>query len=930
MHTWKKKFILICLTILLGLSGMFNPEWVHADTFAEPSFNKPSKMDNINSKEQSWIIKWKDAEDPAFSSVSEIIEEMSQFNAVVARAAEEYDVNKWIKQWENSDYVEYIQLNHKVQIAAKPDDPYYSSQKYLNQIKVEAAWDTVSENRGRIIAIVDTGIDLTHPDLKNNLVSGRNVIDPAKSAQDDNGHGTSIAGVIAASGNNGEGIAGILWGSRIMPIKAVESNGTTDESKLGQGIRYAVDNGASIVVLSLGLYKYSPFMRDVVLYAESKNVLLVAASGNDGQEVKYPAAYPTVLAVGGVNESNQVVSNSNFGPELDIVAPWKVYTTALGGAYGKNEGTSMAAPQAAAAAALIWAKNPNMKPYQIRNLLRQTAEDVGPSGWDYRSGYGLLRIDRALNQGYREDIYENNNIRSQAKPMPVGSMLSASLSSNTDTDWYSIAAPYKGEITLRFTTDQQVSLSQMELVHYEANSNQGTVYNDLISTITIPVSKGQNFIQIKALESASNKVINYRVVSQFNVYRDAFEDNDRQFKAYVLPTQVQSVTGTFHQLNDEDWFALSIQQSGSLRVKASTDTYRVDLELMVQKQGEKGATYDYFFDGESEYTPTIDVLPGKYYIRVRNAISDQAHPVIGEYTLDINYTRKFVDPNEPNDRAFQATTLGLGKDYSGVLVDQDNDWFSFKVAAGNYVTIDLSNIPVDRMMSLSLLNNNQRQLSKDINTLGDRRMKVSRMLPEGTYYIRLTSNLSFNYQMYNLKVTSEQLVSGYRDITNHWARADIVRLTDMEIVNGYADHLFNPDKIITRAEAVTMIVKALKLTSGNKSTFTDVSEAHWAYKDISIAEAAGIINGYPDGTFKPNQPTTRVEMTAMIANALGITGSSAGDNPFNDISENYWAIDMLRQMKADGWVNGYEDGSFRPNKTATRAEFVTFISRVVQ
>src|SRR5690606_16274476 len=111
-----------------------------------------------------------------------------------------------------------------------------------------------------------------------------------------------------------------------------------------------VDNGAKIVVMSLGLHRYSPYLQDIVDYAERNGVLLVAAAGNEGNNVKYPAAYPTVLAVGGIGLSKSIIQESNYGPELDLVASWEVYSTALGGGYKSNYGTSMAAPQVAAVA----------------------------------------------------------------------------------------------------------------------------------------------------------------------------------------------------------------------------------------------------------------------------------------------------------------------------------------------------------------------------------------------------------------------------------------------------------------------------------------------------------------------------------------------------------------------------------------------------
>ncbi len=930
MHLKVKQALLFILVIILVSPHIVISGTVQANTSIEWGFVDESSFDDVFDPNQTWIIKWKHSEDPSFIDTSEIIERLPEFNAVVARPSGLDDRKNWVSVWRNSPHVQYIQTNHKVQIQAIPDDPLFSLQKHLTQIRIESAWDMVRENTNITIAVVDTGIDLTHPDLKDNLVNGRNFIDSSKPPQDDNGHGTNVAGVIGASGNNGTGISGVLWRSKIMPVKALEASGSGDESKLGQGIKYAVDNGAKIIVLSLGLYKFSPFMRDVVQYAENNHVLLVAASGNDGQDVKYPAAYPTVLAVGGVNENKQVVNRSNYGQEIDVVAPWNVYTTMLGGLYGSNEGTSMAAPQVAAVAALIWAQNPDYRPHQIRNKIRQSTEDIGPTGWDPRSGYGMLRADLALSQPYREDLYENNNTRATAKMMPLGSMLSASLSSASDQDWYMINAEYDGQVTLQFISDQ--SLARMELVYFSAGSNNGTVYSDVRTPITIPIKKGQSYVQVRASSQfTGNQALPYRIIPQFVIYADAFEDNDRQFKAYALPAQIQTITGTFHQLNDEDWFLLNILEAGSMRIRVSTDTYRMDLELLIQRQGDRARIYDFGLDGGTEFSPNIDVFPGKYYVRVRNVISEEAYPVIGEYTMDINYLRKYVDPNEPNDRALQATAMTMNQNYQGVLTVNDVDWFSFKVDQINsYVTINLSNIPIDRMISLSLLNQVQNQLSKNINTLGNRQMVVNRLLNPGTYYVRLTANQPFDYQMYQIKVNAEPLISGYRDIKGHWAQTDIVNLTNKGIVKGYDDYLFKPNHSITRAEVVTMIVKALNLSGQQNNSFIDVNTSHWAHKEISIAAGASIINGYPDGSFRPNQPTNRAEMVAMISNALGLSGNQTGPLPFTDTRATDWYASILRQMKAEGWINGYADGSFRPMNAATRAEFVSFVSRLIQ
>ncbi|MDF2719895.1 MAG: peptidase and in kexin sedolisin, partial [Paenibacillus sp.] len=197
----------------------------------------------------TWIIKWKDTPDPEFIVSSIIEREYDESKTAVVRPLPGRNAAEWLAQWENSPHVQYIVPNKEVGISAAANDPFIEKQSYLVQTHTIEAWNQVNRNDSIVIAVVDTGVDLDHPDLKGNLVPGVNLIQPKLPPRDDNGHGTNVAGVIAAIGNNNKGVAGMLWKAGIMPIKALEPNGRGDEDKLGAGIRYAVDNGANIVVL---------------------------------------------------------------------------------------------------------------------------------------------------------------------------------------------------------------------------------------------------------------------------------------------------------------------------------------------------------------------------------------------------------------------------------------------------------------------------------------------------------------------------------------------------------------------------------------------------------------------------------------------------------------------------------------------------------
>lgn len=931
--------VMIVFLIWMGISSYMavqgsedqarNPETLHVADSAM-AYADQTKTDAVT---DSWIIKWRDGMPEAFRKESTILSEDREMGIVVAKPSDATEPGKWLDRWSGSREADYFQGNHKVKAEASPNDPLRHEQEYLRQIHAPEAWDMATSNRSIVIALVDTGVDLNHPDLKANLVKGINLVDQTKPPQDDNGHGTNVAGVIAAVGNNKIGTTGILWNAKIMPVKALEADGQGEEDKLGAGIRYAVDHGAKIIVLSVGLHRYTPYLRDVAQYAEDHQVLLISASGNDGGEVKYPAAYPTVLAVGGATAANRVEAKSNFGPEMDLVAPWVVYTTALGGGYKFNEGTSMAAPQVAAAAALVWAEHKDFRPYQIRSLLRQTAFDIGTKGWDKYAGYGLLRVDRALSAPYQADQYEPNNQRSAAKSLPLGTMISGEISATQDEDWFYLDAPFDGEIVLK-VAETSGNTKRLSLTHYVPGRNEGAEYNAQ-QPILLKIRKGRSYVRIQSSKNRFERSLKYKLTSEFRIYRDHFEDNDKQYKAYALSLKTQSIVGTFDHTNDEDWFMFNVEQSGTLSLDVSTDTMRMDLALQLQKTGEKPYKADWGRDGESEYLPNevvpeMNILPGRYYVRVSNENAENSAPVAGEYTLSLKYTPKYIDMNEPNNKPYQSLFISMDTNYFGVIgTTLDQDWFMFRMKTDRFVHMKLNKIPNHRVMSFALLDSNQKQISFKHNTLGQNQLAINQVLKAGTYYLRITADRPFSDQMYLLGITSEPLIAGFSDIRGHWAEESIVQLTHDKVVNGYGDYTFRPERPVTRAEAAAMIVKAFHYKKSKTLHYEDLSKKHWAYEEIAKATKAGIVKGYGDGRFAPNQHVSRVEMTVMIAGALHIKGSKKGKIPFRDIENDHWAAPIVKQMKKEGWISGYAGGTFRPDEFATRAEFISLLYRAI-
>lgn len=823
--------------------------------------------------------------------------------------------------------------------AVKPNDPELAKQGYLGRIGAHKAWETVREQKDITIALVDTGIDLDHPDLLDNLVPGVNLVDARKSPDDDNGHGTSVAGVIAAKGNNGIGIAGILWNAKLMPVKALDEWGDGTEEDLGEGILYAVKNGAKVVVLSVGLHRHSPYMQDIVQYAENQGVLLIAASGNDGVSmggkaaVKYPAAYPTVLAVGGAGSDGKADARSNAGTELDVIAPWHVYTTAAGGGYQKEEGTSMAAPQAAAAAALILAEHPDYKPYQVRELIRQTAQDVGTAGFDAASGYGLLRLDQAVTASLNKDAHEANNSADKAKLFPLGTQMVAELGDGKDQDWYIIDAPHDGKLTLHYGAKlPQGSAVQPIRIAHLVNGKQQRSENIKLSTKTVEfdVKRGRQHIRVEAGNPSASEALPYVLTSSFTMAPDRYEPNDRTGSAAKLEPASAVVTGSFHQKADRDWYAIAFKQDGKLQLSVKADTSRIDPGLSLQREDGALTLYDENGEGEDEGSPLVSVTPGTYYIRVHNAISLEAGPTLGTYELKVSFTPSLTDPNEPNDQSYRALFMNPTTEYKGIIsAESDTDWFQFRLAAESIVSMSVTGVPAGVSLDLQGYDKRMALVYSSRTGTGGKLGTKEQVLQPGVYYVKLTANKAFQSQYYRLKLSAESLVSGFRDIKGHWAENEIADLAGSSIVNGVGQYRFVPERDVTRAEAVAMVVKAYKPIGGTAlpKSFNDVGQGHFAIDAIKRAVQQGWIQGFPDGSFKPDEPITRAEMAVMIGHAEGVVSRAQASRPFADVAPYEWYAPMLTAMKAEGKLKGVRQNRYEPEAKASRAEFASLLHR---
>ena len=307
----------------------------------------------------------------------------------------EKNPNAVLNRFKNSKFIEYIEPNYLLDYGYTPNDPNYKTQSIvLSFINAQAGWDITTGYGSPVVAVIDSGF-ASHEDLPEPYV-GYSTASSLAWGNDKANHGTGVAGVLSAIGDNGIGSAGINWNANIMAVKVDDAAGAITVGNLAKAVIWAADNGAKVINLSLGMATDSATLRLAIDYAYQKDIAMFAATGNDGKNaVSYPARYDKVMGVGSSTNGTSKVASSNYGPGVDVVAVGSFYTTSATGGYASLAGTSFASPQAAGLASLMLAINPSLSNDEIYELIKQGAKPLG-GGFNEQTGYGLIDIGKTL------------------------------------------------------------------------------------------------------------------------------------------------------------------------------------------------------------------------------------------------------------------------------------------------------------------------------------------------------------------------------------------------------------------------------------------------------------------------------------------------------------------------------------------------------
>ncbi|MCC7141904.1 MAG: S8 family serine peptidase, partial [Candidatus Eisenbacteria bacterium] len=350
------------------------------------------------------------------------------------RYADAIDPERAAERFSGMGEVSFAEPNYIAHMSLTPNDPTYPSQWAHNNTgqairytggtvgtadcdtDTDQAWDLQTGSASFILAIVDTGCDTGHPEFAGRVVAGYDYVNNDSNPTDDNGHGTSCAGIALGGGNNAAGIAGVAWNVKLMPVKVLNAAGSGAYTGVASGITFAADNGAKILSLSLGGPASSTLQVAVDYAVNTRGCAMFAATGNgNASSLDYPAAYSNVISVGALSPCNERKSptscdaenwwGSNYGTGIDFMAPGvRIHTTDIRGTGGFGSGdyitdfngTSSATPHAAGIGALVWSQNPALTRTTLLSVLQTNCDDLGTAGYDTQTGYGRLNAFLAV------------------------------------------------------------------------------------------------------------------------------------------------------------------------------------------------------------------------------------------------------------------------------------------------------------------------------------------------------------------------------------------------------------------------------------------------------------------------------------------------------------------------------------------------------
>lgn len=645
--------------------------------------------------------------------------------------------NESIDNLKNDENVEYVEVDSIIKKMS--NDIYPSSFEILHVPQIHSK---DNYGNGIKIAIFDTGINSPNGEI--NLSGGISFVDGVTSFADDNGHGTAIAGIIAAQFND-YGLAGVAPQSEIYSVKVLDSEGNGRYSNLIRGINWAIENDIDIICLSLGGKEYSRALEDVIMQAYNSNILMIAAAGNEvSQTATYPAKFNQVLSVGAVDNEGNLTNFSNYGNYIDVLAPGESIESILyiNDKPTKTSGTSAANAHVVGVAALIWSENQNYTANEVSVFLCKTA-----TGGDDKSLYGIIDANNSsvfqetskvflvpeeamekvseadkdefmqlLSSGTFYEI-EPNNTSGSADRIYHDYDNYGKISSASDVDWYKIK--FNGQRKVNFYLGDIPAGCDYDLYLYDSNGTTlltNTSMDNINPTTINGVTEVRHYDLIENFQATGNKdyylkVVSYSGYNNSSYYllkvnaMDIYEKNDTRATATVISNNV-TISATINNADDVDYYKLYLNAGETLAITLSGLPKDYDLYLY----NANGTEVAYSSNGSTgdeniEYYVDTTTKAGYYYIYV---VAYQSVSSDENYTLTVetiapqkdnyeNHTKNninYSNNNSNNNANLFENIVSPKVIYANIHINTDEDWYSFYAPTGT-VTIRLDELPKD-------------------------------------------------------------------------------------------------------------------------------------------------------------------------------------------------------------------------------------------
>ena len=709
------------------------------------------------------------------------------------------------------DYV--IQLADGEVEAVTVNDPKAGEQYSLDRMQVRRAWN-VTTGADNVIAVLDTGVQFSHPDLAGRLLPGHDFVNSDSNASDDNGHGTWVSGIIAARVNDGYGTAGISWSDKILPVKIMSATGSGFTSTLISGLRYAADQGADVINMSIGGYPSSTSVQDAVNYAWTKGAVLVGAAGNNRLEQShYPASHANVISVSATQMDDEFTNWSNYGPKVDVSAPGgSVLTTncdrgitASCAYYGSHiviSGTSFAAPNTAGVVALIRARYPNDSPQQVVNRLTSTVDDLGFAGWDKRYGHGRVNAYRAVGGSISAppistgDAMEPNPTLPAARRISLATTVSPTIHPAGDVDVFAVDVPRAGRLDVRVTAVTDTSRPPKSSLPVDP---------------VVELLKTDGTLLVKRDDPSSSAATELAQVTVSG------------------PTRIL--------VRIHNWFPNGSKVAYTVRADY-VDTAPPAIAARFPAPG--GTGLNRFVAPTVTFDEAVTKVSSST-VALRDAATGELVPADVSYSSSTRTAQLVAKAQLKAERTYRLSISGI-TDLAGNAIGPA----SWTFTTGRWGFYDVVSSPFEREIVW---------LAESGITAG---CGVGRFCPSDA--VTREQMASFLARAMDLPPADTDYFS---DDAGSAHQADINRLAAAGITTGCAARRFCPAGTVTREQMASFLVRALDLAPADADYFTDdAGSVHQG--DINRLAASGITAGCAAGSFCPKASVTREQMAAFL------------------------------------------------------------------